>query len=481
MMKMRLMIPLLLLAVLSLAVTSCTQSPLDKAVKRVLVQQDTTQAQYDSLCAIIQQNPDRYRQYLTDDGQINVVELQALIERVGSDLRPPMHWNIAAYGQQELSLTIYFERSGSMVPYDNAGDRGQLKKAVNDIINHFPGHKVTINIVNDGIYPYQGSVDEFLKDRNIYASTAGVGNSAFTDFQQIFGAILKAQNANNVSIVVTDLIYSPKDASDVSITKILNEENSLATSIFRQYKGKSVLVHQLMGDYNGKYYPYTNRPVEYRGMRPFYLLVIADTPVMDRMATQGDYAELMHPSQVRNSYRFNQAEATVDYCVVPDWKDNAGRFRIDHKDASRLLKCEGDKTTGIMCFSVAARLDGLQKDAAFLADASNYRLQSTSGFQLKVTPITPDMVTGNNKMYLDGKTHLLTLTGKMSGPRDEVSISLPNEMPAWIERSTSRDDTNPSAADFSTTTLGLQEWLNGIASAFGTSGNYTTLTLRLEH
>ena len=91
------------------------------------------------------------------------------------------------------------------------------------------------------------------------------------------------------------------------------------------------------------------------------------------------------------------------------------------------------------------------------------------------------MVTGNNKMYLDGKTHLLTLTGKMSGPRDEVSISLPNEMPGWIERSTSRDDTNPAAADFSTTTLGLQEWLNGIASAFGTGGNYTTLTLHLEH
>lgn len=473
---------MLLLALLSSAVmSSCTQSPLDKAVKRALVQQDTTQAQYDSLCAIILQNPERYRQYLDDNGEVNVAELQGLIDRVGGELRPPLRWDIGRYGEQELSLTIYFERSGSMVPYDNAGDRGQLKKAVNDIINHFPGSPVNINIVNDGIYPYGGSVDEFLKDRNIYASTAGLGNPAFTDFQQIFGAILKAQRSNNVSLVVTDLIYSPKDAGDVSITKILNEENSLATSIFRQYKGKSVLVHQLMGDYNGKYYPYTNRPVEYRGMRPFYLLVIADTRVMDRMAAQSEYSELMHPSQARNSYRFNQAEAAVDYCVVPDWKDNAGRFRVDHKDASHLLKCEGDKTTGLLCLSVAARLDGLQKDAAFLADASNYRLQSSGEFGLTVTPITPEMVTGNNKMYLEGKTHLLTLTGKMSGPREEVSIILPNELPAWIERSTSRDDTRPGDADFSTTTLGLQEWLNGIASAFGTGGNYATITLRLEH
>ena len=479
--KMRHILSYLLLAALTLSVASCGSSPLDKAVKRALVQQDTTQAQFDSICGIIQQSPDRYRQYLDDKGQINIAELQALFDRIGGELRPPMRWDISAYGQQELSLTIYFERSGSMVPYDNAGDRGQLKKAVNDIINQFPGRKVSINIVNDNIYPYQGTVDEFIKDRNIYASTAGVGNSASTDFQQIFGAILKAQDATNVSVVVTDLIYSPADAGSVSIDKILNEENSLATSIFRQYKGKSVLVHQLMGDYNGKYYPYTNKPVEYRGMRPFYILVIADTPVMDRMAAQSEYAELLRPSTVRNSYRFNQSEAAVDYCVVPDWKDNAGRFRVDHEDATRLTKCEGDKTTGILCLTMAVRLDGLQKEESFLADARNYKVQSASGFELKVTPITPDLVTGNNKMYLDGKTHLLTLTGKMNGPRDQVTISLPNEMPAWIAQSTSRDDTNPAASGFSTTTLGLKEFLDGIASAFGAGGNYTTLTLNLEH
>lgn len=479
-MKTKHIISILMATVMAVSLTSCGTSPLDKAIKQALLQADTTQARFDSICGIIQQNPRKYQNYMTDEGQINIAELQHLVERIGGDLRPPIHWNIAAYGQQELSLTIYFERSGSMVPYDNAGDRGQLKKAVNDIINRFPGREVKINIVNDGIYPYQGTVDDFLKDRNIYASTAGMGNPAYTDFQQIFNAILKAQNATNVSIVVTDLIYSPADAGDVSITKILNEENSLATRIFRQYNGKSVLVHQLMGDYNGKYYPYDNRPVDYHGMRPFYLLVIADTPVMDRMAAQPDYAELMRPSAVRNSYRFNQAEAGVEWCVVPDWKDNAGRFRVDHHDAGRLVKCEGDKTTGVLCLTLAARLDGLQKEEAFLADAANYRLQSMSGFALRVTPITPDMITGNNKAYLEGKTHLLTLTGKMNGPRDEVEISLPNTFPDWIERSTSTDDTQTSAEHFSTTTLGLKEFLSGIASAFGSGGNYTTIHLKLE-
>lgn len=198
------------------------------------------------------------------------------------------------------------------------------------------------------------------------------------------------------------------------------------------------------------------------------------------MAADATYASFMSPAAASNSYRFNQAETMVDYCIVPDWKDNAGRFRVSHDDASRLTKCEGDKTTGIICFSVAANLNGLQKPATFLADAAHYQMKSISGFTLKVQPITHDMITGNNRAYLEGKTHLLTLTGKLSEPRDEITISLANEFPAWIEQSTALSDINPAQANFATSTLGLKEFLGGIASAFGSGGNYTTIKLKLE-
>lgn len=462
------------------AMTSCGSSPLEKAVKQALVQQDTTQARFDSICRIVKSNPERYSAYLTPDGQINIDALAQLIDKQGSSLRPPMHWNVAQYGMQQLSLTIYFERSGSMVPYDAPGGGGQLKKAVNDLINYFPSGNVAINIVNDDIYPYGGSVDEFLQDRNIYASTQGVGDASFTDFGKIFNSILAAQHGGNVSVLVTDLIYSPADTRDVSVTKIFNEESSLATRIFKQYKRKSVVVHQLMGDYQGKYYPYNNLPFDYHGQRPFYLLVIADTPVIDAMAASRDYTQFMHPREARNSYRFNQGEASVNYCAVPDWKDNAGRFRVDHHDPAKLTKCEGDKTTGIMCFTIAVDFSTMNKSAQFLADASHYQLHSTSGFKMKVQPIAPSMITGNNRAYLEGKTHLLTLTGKMTEPRDEVTIALANQFPAWIEHSSAVSDVNPAAPDFAGTTLGLKEFLGGIAGAFGTDGNYTTIKMHLE-
>ena len=480
----KLLIWLVMAAGMAMMLTACGGNPVEQAMRDAMVQKDTTQARFDSIASMIKAGKERYKEFLTPEGDIDYAALGALADEVGSRLRPPMHWNIAAYGVRSLSLTVYFERSGSMVPYDTPGGRGQLKKAVNDLINFFPAHDashVNINIVNDNIYPYQGSIDTFLQDRNIYASTAGMGNASFTDFQKIFNAILTAQRPDNVSVLVTDLIYSPADTKNVSIDKIFNEENSLATSIFKNYKGKSIIVNQLMGDYHGKYYPYNGQPFNFNGQRPFYIIVIADSKVMDAMAANADFKNFMNPNGVRNSYRFNQGGSNVDYAIVPDWKDNAGRFRVAHGKEGTLTNCQGDRNTGVLCFSMAVDMTALHKDDATLCNPANYTVQSLTGFKLAVKPITHDMFTGNNKAYLEGKTHLLTLTGDYKGPRDQIALTLRNELPAWIAQSTATDDTRPSGNAFATTTLGLAPFMQGIYDAFTVGGNYFSLTLTLEN
>ncbi len=483
-MKRLLMLPVAAILMIMLVVMGygCKRgSAVEDAVRQAMAQGDTTQARFDSICSIVTGNPQRYGEYLTPDGEINYEAMSRMVQEVGKSLRPTMSWNVMAYGVNSFSLTIYFERSGSMTPYDDAGGRGQLKKAVNDLINYFPSSdKVNINIVNDGIYPYQGTVDSFLQDRNIYASTSGVGNASYTDFQKIFNNILDAQSPGNVSVVVTDLIYSPADTKDVSIDKLFNEENSLATNIFKRYKGKSIIVHQLTGDYKGKYYPYNNNAFDYNGTRPFYILIIADTRVMDVMASSKDYKQFLDVKGSRNSYRFNQGEGKVDWTVIPDWKDNAGRFRAGRGDACELTNVEPDPTTGVLQFSMAVNLAGIDAPQAVLTSADSYSVKSLSGFTVAVKPIEQSMFTANNKRYLDGKTHIITFTGKYKGPRDNIELSLRNEFPRWVEESTCNDDTSPSSPSFSTTTLGLSSFLGGINQAFGAGGNYFTLSIALK-
>ena len=474
-------ITVVMLAVMAVT-ASCGGGGLEKAVKKAFIDGDTTQASYDKICALIKENPKSYADFVTESGDINIEALGKYINEVGSSLRPPMTWDITGYGLKELTLTVYFERSGSMTPYDTPGGGGQLKKAVNDLINFFPSKEgVKINIVNDNIYPYSGSVDSFLQDRNIYESTKGTGNASYTDFKLIFEKIIQAQKPGNVSVLVTDLIYSPQNTADVSVEKILNEENSVATSIFKTYKGKSIIVNQLMGDYNGQYYPYNGAPFAYNGKRPFYLIIVADASTIDRMNGDDNFAKFLRPAGLKNSYRFNQAQSEINVKVIPDWKDNVGRFRQSRSEQNQLTNCEGDRETGILCFTLAANLKPLAKDDAFLTNAANYNVQSQSGFDITIRAIKPDDITNNNRSYLDGMTHLITAKGKFATSRDELSITLANQFPEWIKTSSSTSDINPQAADFSTTTFGLERFLQGIYDAFSAGNDsYGKIVVKLE-
>ena len=474
-------IAVVMLAVMAVT-ASCGGGGLEKAVKKAFIDGDTTQASYDKICALIKENPKSYADFVTESGDINIEALGKYINEVGSSLRPPMTWDITGYGLKELTLTVYFERSGSMTPYDTPGGGGQLKKAVNDLINFFPSKEgVKINIVNDNIYPYSGSVDSFLQDRNIYESTKGTGNASYTDFKLIFEKIIQAQKPGNVSVLVTDLIYSPQNTADVSVEKILNEENSVATSIFKTYKGKSIIVNQLMGDYNGQYYPYNGAPFAYNGKRPFYLIIVADASTIDRMNGDDNFAKFLRPAGLKNSYRFNQAQSEINVKVIPDWKDNVGRFRQSRSEQNQLTNCEGDRETGILCFTLAANLKPLAKDDSFLTNAANYNVQSQSGFDITIRAIKPDDITNNNRSYLDGMTHMITAKGKFATSRDELSITLANQFPEWIKTSSSTSDINPQAADFSTTTFGLERFLQGIYDAFSAGNDsYGKIVVKLE-
>ena len=97
---------LVCLAMLSGLLACGGHGGLEKAVRGVLVSGDTTRQAYDSLCSIVTDNPDRYSDLLTPEGTIDHSRMAALIDEIGSALRPPMHWDTRPYGgARDLSLT----------------------------------------------------------------------------------------------------------------------------------------------------------------------------------------------------------------------------------------------------------------------------------------------------------------------------------------------------------------------------------------
>ena len=459
----------------------CGGGVLNKTVRAMLLQGDTTETSFNQLCELIRADERSYGEYIDAQGEVNVEALNEMINTIGAGLRPPCSWDVTAYGEKQLSLSVYLERSGSMTPYDTQGGGGELKKCVNDLINFFPDANPKIYIVNDGVYDYAGSVDEFLKDKNIYATTAKTGNAAYTDFGAIFESVLSNQKANEVSVLITDMIYSPRDARNVSADKIFNEENSLATSVFRQYPQKAVVVSKLTGSYHGQYYTYNEGQYRYDGPRPFYVFVIADSKVMDRMMSSADYSRFITIDAAEHSYRFNQPEREVEAALLPNWEGSKGRYRVAREGGLRLERCEGDRTSGIMQFSIAVNLDALGKSDALLCDAANYEVQSGDGYRISIERLSPSAVSGNNKSYLEGKSHIITVTGTPQVRRDELVISLRNDFPAWIGESNAESDADAAAPGFGSTTFGIEPFLRGIYDAYAKRGDaYTTIRVKIE-
>ena len=81
---------------------------------------------------------------------------------------------------------------------------------------------------------------------------------------------------------------------------------------------------------------------------------------------------------------------------------------------------------------------------------------------------------------IEGNTHLLTFKGQLKSPRDEVTIELRNDFPEWVSQCSANSDTDTGSANFASTTLGLEQWLQGMQAAFGQQGIYTTMTIKLQ-
>lgn len=430
---------------------------------------DTTRAGYESLCQWMAQNRRQCDGCLGDDGKPDTKALAERVARVGASLRPPCHWDITAYTARPLSLSVYLERSGSMTPYDTRQGGGELKRTVNDLINFFPGavqSRCRIFIVNDDVYPYQGTVSDFLKDKDIYASTAGRGNAAYTDFGLIINKILSRQSATDVSVLITDLIYSPRDAQGVSTGKIFNEENALATGLFGRYPDKQVMVSKFSGSYHGPYYCYDQSSAPYHGRRPYYVLVMADGATLSRMAADASFATFLAPAGAEHTCRFGQSCQSVTPALLPQWPGRRGRYhQARGADGLQLEDCEPDPASGILQLSVAVNFSALALPEATVCDAAQYEVRSAGAYRLTIGRVTPEMVRGNAKAALAAATHVLTLSGKPADGPDEIVVRLRDTMPAWVAEANSYDDTSRGSS-FATTTFGLEPLLSGIRAAY---------------
>lgn len=431
---------------------------------------------------------------LTSNGTVDESALANYIKR-NIDYRklakggkaPTMALSRAAASTQPLRLKLYLEASASMFPYDAPGGNGTFKRALNDVLTEFdgvnPGQGKTF-VVNTEVNDLGLSLSQFFKQGSIFTVAKTKGKTTSTDFEGIFREILSKTVGDDLSVLVSDLIYSDPNLKGMSAPKTLDAASSLLTTVFNPYaQTHAMLVLKMTADFDGTYYSWNNVKQKYRGERPYYLCLIGTNAAMQRLYTDPAYQTIRRFDQLPgydDSWFFGRDTKAVTpfYTILVNDPARKGRFKRSdeeirsHTRAVRALDdVQPDVTDKSLTIPVAVDLSALRLPASLLTDKNQYIVEGKDNFRISAV----QTYAGTN-----GTTHKLLLTTTKPARGDRTAqIRLRRQFPPrWIANTSTTNDIPVDAGS----TFGLQNLLQGVERAYNPNNQteYFTLTINLQ-
>ncbi|GAB4023804.1 hypothetical protein [Spirosoma koreense] len=494
---------LLLVLVASLSgLTGCSSSSdqLDEKISDALEDSTIDVEEADALRVFVGQESQalgkdkKTKALLTPDGKLDESALVAYIKRnriyrklAKDGKNPTINLSGAAVSTKPLRLNLYLEASGSMFPYDAPGGNGAFKRTLNDVLTEFdavnPGQG-KLFVVNTEVNPLGLSLPQFFKEKNIFTVAKTKGKTTSTDFERIFSDILRNTSSDDLSILVSDLIYSDANLTGMSAQKTLDAASSLLTTVFNPYANThSMLVIKLEADFDGTYYSWNNAKKKYTGQRPYYLCLIGRNETLQRLYQDPAYQTIRRFDQLpgfADSWFFGRdAKATTPfYTVLVSDPARKGRFKRSNEEVRshakavhELTDVQPDVTDKSLTIPVAVDLSALRVPASLLTDASQYAVSGKDNFRVSAV----QAYTGAN-----GTTHkLLLTTDKPARGERTATIQLKRQFPPrWIASTNTTNDASPDA----NSTFGLENLLQGVERAYNPNNQteYFTLTIKME-
>ena len=431
---------------------------------------------------------------LTPDGKVEESALLAYIKRnrtyrkLAKDGKTPtINLSGAVASTKPLRLKLYLEASGSMFPYDAPGGSGAFKRTLNDVLTEFDAinpNQGKLYVVNTEVNDLGLSLPQFFKEKNIFTVAKTKGKTNNTDFERIFSDILRTTSGNDLSILVSDLIYSDPSLAGMSAQKTLDAASSLLSTVFNPYANThSMLVIKLKADFDGTYYSWNNAKKKYAGERPYYLCLIGRNETMQQLYQDQTYQTIRRFDQLpgyTDSWFFGRDTKAIApfYTVLVNDPARKGRFkrsdeevRNHSKAVHELTDVQSDVKDKSLTIPVAVDLSTLRLPVSLLTDASQYVVEGKDNFRVSAV----QTYSGAN-----ATTHkLLLTTDKPARGERTATIRLRRQFPPrWIANTNTTNDATPDA----NSTFGIQNLLQGVERAYNPNNQteYFTLTINLE-
>lgn len=376
----------------------------------------------------------------------------------------------------KCTVNVYVENSASMDGYVKGVTEFEqsVYSYISDIKLAEFCESLNLNYINSQILKQRDDVEDFIAKLEPNTFKLKGGNRGTTDISNLFKSIMDQQGENDISILISDFVFSPgktKDASQYLTNQQIGIKGHFATKL-RECPNYSAVLYRLTSQFNGRYYNKYDQPTTIDGERPFFIWIMGASEQLMRL-TSTINKKNMKGNGVDHTYCISNIYEQPAYGILP--MPRIGRFKPNPSaPRTSILSAKVDKKNPDTKFLVSIGVDfsSFLLENNYLTDPRNYEV-SNKAYNVEIVENT------NTSSY----THIIKLSLDPSLSvinRGNIKISLLKKVAPWADELTDNDGVDIDAEGAMGKTFGLKYLIEGVYDAYKANNCYATFNLNIQ-
>ena len=387
------------------------------------------------------------------------------------------------------TIKVFVENSGSMDGYvkgatdfENAvySYLSDLQLADLGVKNDSISSKNSMELyyINSKVLPFAPDVKAFINALEPTVFRQRGGNRGTSDMSEIIDTILAQTEDNDVSVFVSDCIFSPGNqyrVRDNADEYIVAQQIGIKSHIVEKLAKKpdfSIVVMRLTSQFNGIYYNKFDERQQINNERPFYMWLMGDRAYLKTILDEVALTQIKGKG-VQNLFMISKPVSAVPYNISLPQPGN-GKYEIAKSEQNAITNAKTDGKGGNSRFQVGISVDfsNILLPDEYLMNPDNY-VVSNKAYGVEITKYS-----GPNQGRYTHTIKLNLLQPVLS--KGTVKISLKNTLPQWINDYTDESGLDIHSVGAMEKTYGLKYLLGGVYDAYASDGQYGSITINIK-
>lgn len=332
--------------------------------------------------------------------------------------------------------------------------------------------------INSKVLPFAPDVKAFINALEPTVFRQRGGNRGTSDMSEIIDTILAQTEDNDVSVFVSDCIFSPGNqyrVRDNADEYIVAQQIGIKSHIVEKLAKNpdfSIVVMRLTSQFNGIYYNKFDERQQINNERPFYMWLMGDRAYLKTILDEVALTQIKGKG-VQNLFMISKPVSAVPYNISLPQPGN-GKYEIAKSEQNAITNAKTDGKGGNSRFQVGISVDfsNILLPDEYLMNPDNY-VVSNKAYGVEITKYS-----GPNQGRYTHTIKLNLLQPVLS--KGTVKISLKNTLPQWINDYTDESGLDIHSVGAMEKTYGLKYLLGGVYDAYASDGQYGSITINIK-